>query len=92
MLYVEFKILDAEKFIDFQKLYLHMVKLRDPGFELKEAEAYAELKKKQDKEQFNKELRDEPEIPKLSLWELIIIIIIVSMLVYQYFTIARKFI
>ena len=60
--------------------------------ELKKAEAYAELKKKQDKEQFNKELRDEPEIPKLSLWELIIIIILIAMLVYQYFTIARKFI
>ncbi|WP_458626366.1 hypothetical protein [Winogradskyella sp. PC D3.3] len=36
MLYIKFKIQDASKYEDFQKLYEHMVKLRQPNFELKD--------------------------------------------------------
>ncbi len=33
MLYIKFKIPNQEAFTDFQKLYLHMVEVRKPGFE-----------------------------------------------------------
>mgnify|MGYP000374431724 CR=1 FL=1 len=38
-LYVKFKINDASKYADFEKMYAHMVDTRRPGFEFKE-EAY----------------------------------------------------
>jgi len=36
MLYIKFKIQDASKYEDFQKLYEHMVKLRQPNFKLED--------------------------------------------------------
>lgn len=36
MLYIKFKIQDASKFEDFEKLYQHMVNVREPGFQFEE--------------------------------------------------------
>ncbi|MFD1063713.1 hypothetical protein ACFQ1Q_10695 [Winogradskyella litorisediminis] len=36
MLYIKFNILDTSKFADFQKLYDHMVKVRQPNFEFED--------------------------------------------------------
>ncbi|WP_231567328.1 hypothetical protein [Lacinutrix sp. Hel_I_90] len=36
MLYIKFEIQDSSKFEDFQKLYDHMVKVRQPGFKFDE--------------------------------------------------------
>lgn len=38
MLYIKFNINDSSRFIDFQKLYDHMVSVRQPGFEFEEEE------------------------------------------------------
>ncbi|PLX08398.1 MAG: hypothetical protein C0598_12235 [Marinilabiliales bacterium] len=35
MLYIKFKILNPEKFTDFQTVYQHMLKVRTPGFDFK---------------------------------------------------------
>ena len=36
MLYIKFKILTPERFIDFQELYKHMLEVRLPGFEFED--------------------------------------------------------
>lgn len=36
MLYVKFRVKDSSKFIDFQKLYNHLVDVRQPNFEFNE--------------------------------------------------------
>ncbi|MDW7691875.1 hypothetical protein R9C00_15970 [Flammeovirgaceae bacterium SG7u.111] len=36
MLYIKFNIEDPSKYIDFQKLYNHMVEVRQPGYKFKE--------------------------------------------------------
>lgn len=38
MLYIKFNIQDPQKYIDFQRLYEHMVMVRQPGFEFEEEE------------------------------------------------------
>lgn len=38
MLFIKFKIHDSEKYIDFKKLYTHMVAIRQPNFEFEEEE------------------------------------------------------
>ncbi|MCE7995648.1 MAG: hypothetical protein HEP71_26960 [Roseivirga sp.] len=38
MLYIKFDIQDSSKFMAFEKLYAHMVKVRQPGFEFEEEE------------------------------------------------------
>lgn len=38
MLYIKFTIMDSSKFDDFQKLYDHMVKIRQPNFQFEEEE------------------------------------------------------
>lgn len=38
MLYIKFNIQDSQKYTDFQKVYEHMVEVRQPGFEFEEEE------------------------------------------------------
>ena len=38
MLYIKFQIQDASKYSDFQKLYAHLLKIRQPGFVLEKEE------------------------------------------------------
>ncbi|WP_452230807.1 hypothetical protein [Lacinutrix sp. MEBiC02404] len=63
MLYIKFNIQNASKYLDFQKLYAHMVETREPGFNFQDDESAPEMdwdsmKNEEEMDEAVKELND----------------------------------